>query len=147
MSGGLGRQVALLARIYGVLHALIEAVERAENRNLDVAVVVSDGTDDIEFAASRRDLLRDDLLNLAGRYDPDRMGKVGGRPFAMLSLSWARTQFTVCWSPSQMSAGRPVRGVIVQATTRRGAKTTAKILPTVTRISSLAIVIDCGPPG
>lgn len=80
MSGGLDRQVALLARIYGVLHALIEAVERAENRNLDVAVVVSDETDDIEFAASRRDLLRDDLLNLAGRYDPDRMGKVGRTP-------------------------------------------------------------------
>jgi hypothetical protein len=63
----------------------------------------------------------------------------------MLSLSWARTQFTVCWSPpfdSQMSAGRPVRGVIAQATTKRGAKTIAEIFPTVTRISSLAIMVD-----
>ena len=80
MSGGLDRQVALLARIYGVLHALVEAVERAENRNLDIAVVVSDEADDVEFAATARDLLRDDLLDLAGRYDPDRIGKVGRTP-------------------------------------------------------------------
>ena len=63
----------------------------------------------------------------------------------MLSSSWPRTQFTVCWSPpfdSQMSAGRPVRGVIAQATTMRGAKTIAEILPTAAGISSLAIMID-----
>jgi hypothetical protein len=53
LSGGLDRQVALLPRTYGVLHALIEAVERAENRNLDVAVVISDETDDIDLRDRR----------------------------------------------------------------------------------------------
>jgi hypothetical protein len=52
--------------------------------------------------------------------------KVGGRPFDMLVLSCARTQSTTFWMPAfvlQISAGRPVRGVMAQAVTVMAVKT------------------------
>jgi hypothetical protein len=74
------------------------------------------------------------------------MGKVGRTPLrhAVVELGENAVHRFAGVHPliARCRPGAPVRGVIAQATTKRGAKTIAEILPTVTRISSLAIMID-----